>query len=90
MEESPRLVRQPITGWAALAVALIGLCGTTPAFADTPEITILRGASAPPEPVAPPPVVERTIVEYRYIPAPPVYPAFYAPLLPIIVVHRHR
>lgn len=84
-------MRQPITRWAGLAVALIGLCGTTPAFADAPEVTILRGSSAPPEFVPPPePPVERTIVEYRYVPAPPVYPDFYGPLLPIIVVHRHR
>jgi hypothetical protein len=76
--------RQPITGWVALAVALTGLCVAPSAFADAPEVTILRGSSAPP---APP---QRTIVEYRYLPPPPAYPVYYAPLLPVVVVHRHR
>jgi hypothetical protein len=89
MEASPRLVRQPITGWVALAVALVGLCTATPALADAPEVTILRGSSAPPEPVVVAPV-ERTIVEYRYVPAPPAYPVYYPSLLPVVVVHRHK
>jgi hypothetical protein len=73
-----------------LAVALTCLCAVPSAFADVPEVTILRGSSAPPEPAAPPPVPERTVVEYRYLPAPPAYPVYYAPLLPVVVVHRHR
>ena len=73
-----------------MAVALIGLCTAFPAFADAPEVTILRGSSAPPEPAAPPPSPERTVVEYRYLPAPPAYPVYYAPLLPVVIVHRHR
>jgi hypothetical protein len=90
MDVSPRMSRQPITGWVALAVALTGLCVAPSAFADAPEVTILRGSSAPPEPVVPPAPPQRTIVEYRYLPAPPAYPVYYAPLLPVVVVHRHR
>jgi hypothetical protein len=67
---------------------LAGLCTAFPAAANAQDVAILRGSSAPPEPVAPPPTpVERTIVEYRYLPA---YPAYYVPLLPVVVVHRHR
>ena len=73
-----------------MAVALLGLCTAMPALADAPEVTILRGSSAPPEPVTPPPAPERTVVEYRYLPAPPAYSVYYAPLLPVVVVHRHR
>lgn len=74
-----------------MAVALTGLCVVPPAFADASEVTILRGSSAPPEPVTPPPArPQRTIVEYRYFPAPPAYPVYYTPLLPVVVVHRHR
>jgi hypothetical protein len=77
-----------------LAVALISLCMVPAAFAEAPEVTILRGSSAPPEPEPPPPEPpERTIVEYHYLPAPPaypVYPAYYPSLLPFVVVHRHR
>ncbi len=68
---------------------LAGLCAVSPAVADAPSITILRGSSAPPEPIAPPPI-ERTVVEYRYVPVPLAYPAYYMPLLPFVVVHRHR
>jgi hypothetical protein len=90
IEASPRLSRQPITGWVALAVALTGLSLAPPAFAEGPEVTILRGSSAPPEPVPPPAPPQPMIVEYRYLPAPPTYPVYYAPLLPVVVVHRHR
>jgi hypothetical protein len=70
---------------------LAGLCAMCPAIADAQDVTILRGSSAPPEPVASPPTpIEQTIVEYRYLPTPPAYPAYYVPLLPVVVVHRHR
>jgi hypothetical protein len=78
-------------------IVLLGIAATGQALAAPPEdvpaaVTVLRGSSAPPEPVAPPPApVDRsTIIEYRYLPAPPAYPAYYVPLLPVVVVHRHR
>jgi hypothetical protein len=59
---------------SVVLVLSLALVGAAPALAD--DVTILRGASAPPPAAAPPPLVVQTVVVPEVVYVPTYYPAF--------------
>jgi hypothetical protein len=69
--------------FATLLVAAIAVAG--PALADEPQVTVLRGSSAPPTPWYQPPPEPRIVVQQVHV------PLYYLPVVPNpFFFDRHR